>query len=94
MFEGIRRPRRAETDGMRLVLYTRAGCHLCEEADRLLSALAARRGEEVTRVDVDTLPADERARYSDLVPVVTVHGREVARWRVDVPAVERALDGP
>lgn len=86
-------PKDGEPGGARLVLFTRAGCHLCEEADRLLSALTSRRGESLARVDVDGLPADAREHYTDLVPVVTVDGREVARWRVDVSIVERALDG-
>ena len=49
-----------------LTLYTRSGCHLCEQAEANLAAmdLAAQ------PVDIDTDP-DLRARWTDHVPVLT-----------------------
>jgi len=68
------------------ILYTRAGCHLCEEARLVLQ----RHGLKVTRVDIDR---DEtlRARYTDCVPVVLIEGRERFRGRVDEVLLKRLL---
>ena len=70
----------------RVIVYSRQGCHLCEEALAAVSAVC----EEWTVVDID---ADEalRARYSDDVPVVTVDGRVIARWFVEEETLRRAL---
>ena len=77
----------------RIRVLTREGCHLCDEARRVLDGVRAATGEEVQTVDVDRdLGQAERAAVTDLVPVVEVDGAEVARWRVDARAVLAALD--
>ncbi len=79
----VRRGRRP-----RVVVYTRAGCGLCEEAERLTAREA--RGAEVAHVDVDT---DETlvAAYGVRVPVITVDGHEVAELQVAPGTVRRAV---
>jgi glutaredoxin len=74
----------------RIVLITRAGCHLCEEAAATLRRLAADLGFGYAEVDVD---ADERLqdRYSDRVPVIVLDGKEHGYWRVEEPRLRRAL---
>ncbi|MFC4637112.1 glutaredoxin family protein [Deinococcus hohokamensis] len=54
-----------------LTLYARAGCHLCEQAEANLQALAF----AFTVVDVDHDPS-LRARYDHDVPVLA-HGERV-----------------
>ena len=74
---------------MRLVLVTREGCHLCEQALALLRGL----GHEPELADVD---ADDRLHnlYDWRVPVVLVDGRVVAEGKVvDPAALEKALSG-
>lgn len=65
----------------RVVLYTRRGCHLCEEAASSLDRLVGRGGYEA--VDVDALTPEANAHYTVRVPVVEVDGREVAELQVD-----------
>ena len=79
----------------RVVLYGRAGCHLCDDARPVVAAVAAEAGAQWVEVDVDTGPdaADLRARYGDMVPVVTVDGVQQAFWRVDPERLRRALAG-
>jgi glutaredoxin len=61
-----------------VVLYTRQGCHLCEEALDLLRD----EGLEPQLVDIDQ--DDElRARFDTCVPVVQVDGRIRFRGRVN-----------
>ena len=76
----------------RIRFLTREGCHLCEEARRVLDGVRASTGESVETVDVDRdLDAAARAAVTDLVPVVEIDGAEVARWRVDAARVLAAL---
>lgn len=65
-----------------LVLYARAGCHLCEETRVILEALLqdrATRGLATPRLverDIDTDPA-LHDRYAFVIPVVAFAGQEV-----------------
>jgi thiol-disulfide isomerase/thioredoxin len=77
---------------LRLVLYGRPWCHLCDEMADALAPIAARHGAEVAKVDVETDAALE-ARYGMRIPVL-VHGeRELCEHRLDAEAVERYLAG-
>ena len=74
----------------RVVLLTRRGCHLCDDARAVVDAVCAGRGLTFAVRDVDDDPELHR-RYTDLVPVVLVDGVEHARYRVDPRSLERAL---
>ena len=85
----------AAESGDRLLLYVRAGCHLCESARDIVAAVAAETGTGWAEVDIDTAPAEQRLveRYGELVPVVTVDGVQQGYWRVDAERLRRALAG-
>ena len=70
-----------------VVLYSRQGCHLCDDA----AALLARHGLAFEVVDVDQDPA-LRARYDQCVPVVVIDGRERFRGRIDERLLRRLLE--
>lgn len=74
----------------RVVLYGRRGCHLCDVAREQVSRACAAAGAGWREVDVDE-DAELRARYTDLVPVVTVDGRHHAHWRVSESELVAAL---
>lgn len=74
-----------------LVVYVRAGCHLCAEALKAVRALQAESAVDVVLRDVDEDPT-LHDRYSERVPVVTLNGREVASLHVDGERLRRALD--
>ncbi|MDO5051971.1 MAG: glutaredoxin family protein [Pseudoclavibacter sp.] len=75
-------------------LFGRPGCHLCEEAEAVVTAvserLAGRVRLELRHTDITSDPDLER-RYGERIPVVTVAGRLHAEWRVDPGRLERAL---
>ncbi|SHH18846.1 Glutaredoxin [Jatrophihabitans endophyticus] len=73
-----------------VTLLTRTGCHLCEEAETLLRALAAELGFAYREADVDAVPR-LRAEYSDRVPVILVDGKEHGYWRVEEARFRRAV---
>lgn len=85
---GRRRP--ARTD-LHFVLFTRAGCHLCETAWQLLDEARRRHGFTLEAVDVDSSP-ELAARHGDCVPVVTVNGKLRFRGAVNRVLLQRILN--
>jgi glutaredoxin len=78
---------------VRLVLYTRDGCHLCEDAKVVLERVAARTGEGFTEIDIATDP-ELTAEYGDRIPVLMLDGREHGYWRVEEARLLRDLGRP
>ncbi len=64
-----------------VTLYTRRGCHLCDDAKTVLDAVRGEHPFELAVVDIDTDPALV-ARYTDEVPVIAVDGRKAFKYRV------------
>ncbi|WP_062466909.1 glutaredoxin family protein [Demequina maris] len=74
----------------RVMLYTRVGCHLCEDARDVVAATCAALEQDWEEVDIDTDP-ELRARYGDEIPVATVDGETVGFWHIDPERLRRAL---
>jgi glutaredoxin len=74
----------------RVVVLTRQGCHLCDEAIAQVAAVCADIGEQYATVDVDSDPQLQR-RYTDQVPVTFVDGAQHDFWRVDPVRLRAAL---
>ena len=65
---------------MTITLYTRKGCHLCEQAQAVIAEVAAGRATvEIIDIDTDQVLRD---RYTVRVPVVAVDGVEIAEYEV------------
>lgn len=64
-----------------ITVFTRTGCHLCEEATDLAGRIAAEAGVNYQAIDVDT-DSELRAEYGDRVPVVLVQEREIGHFRI------------
>src|SRR5438046_6682452 len=73
-----------------VILYTRKGCHLCEEAWQQLEDARRRYRFTLRTQDVDTDPA-LRERYGEQVPVVTVNGKVRFRGGVNRILLDRLL---
>jgi glutaredoxin len=73
-----------------VTVYTRKGCHLCDEAEAVVRRVARR--AEVRLLDVDEDPALTE-RYTVRVPVVEVDGVEVAEFEVEPTRLRAALRG-
>ena len=58
---------------IRLILYERDGCHLCDEARALLDEMVGR--DRYARVDIDA-DDDLVVRYGFRIPVITLDGLE------------------
>ena len=67
---------------MRVVLYSRAGCHLCDVAREVL--LAERTSVAFDLVEVDVGGDDDLEReYGIRIPVVKIDGEERFEYEVD-----------
>lgn len=78
-----------------LTLFTREGCHLCDDAHAVLEQVRARLPFELAVVDLDReADPEKRALYDWEVPVVELDGRKIMKYRVDEPRLERLLRAP
>jgi glutaredoxin len=66
---------------VKVILYGKAGCHLCDEAREHLERVAAERELDLREVDIRTDPIlFERYRYR--IPVIEVEGEERLEGRI------------
>lgn len=66
---------------MTLTLYSKPGCHLCEDVRLMLDELQPQFGFAIDEVDI-TRNADLFARYRYEIPVLMRDGQEIARGRI------------
>ena len=71
-----------------VILYTRQGCHLCDDAKALLQS----HGLTVEEIDV-AADAELRQRFDTCVPVVAIDGKVRFRGRIDEMLLRRILAG-
>ena len=73
-----------------LILYTREGCCLCDDAREVLERVRRRRPFSLQEQDIDSDEALLRA-YLERIPVVTIDGVEAFELFVDESELERRL---
>jgi hypothetical protein len=74
----------------RVLVLTRPGCHLCEQAVEVVSRVCAETGTGWSTQDINTDPELLR-RYTDEVPVTFVDGAQHDFWAVDPARLRAAL---
>jgi glutaredoxin len=72
---------------MQIILYTRVGCCLCDQAKVILE----KHGLVVQEVDIDADSALKQ-RYDHFVPVVEIDGKERFWGRIDETLLRRLLN--
>lgn len=73
----------------RIRVYSRPGCHLCEQLiDELLPLIRGRLDLEV--VDIDTRP-EWKIKYGIRIPLVEYDGQTVCQYHLDVEAIRTIL---
>ena len=77
---------------LEIVLYTRAGCHLCDETKEIIRGAQAETPFAFHEVDIDLDP-ELRQRYNEEVPVVFMDGKKVFKYRIDPREFRRRLKG-
>jgi glutaredoxin len=73
-----------------VTFYTKAGCHLCEQARAMLDEIAAEIDYELTEVDIRSdLALFEQYRYR--IPVIIVNTTHVVEGRIEYSDLVRAF---
>ena len=73
-----------------LTLYSRPGCHLCDEMKAVVHNVARTIPLALNDVDISTDPALE-AQYGLEIPVLLVEGKKAAKYRITEDALVRIL---
>jgi len=77
---------------MKVTLYGRPDCHLCDEARARLLAMRSSGGEfELQEIDIESDEGLLR-RYLERIPVVEIEGEIVSELILDPDAVRARLD--
>jgi hypothetical protein len=79
---------------VRLTIYSKPGCHLCDEmkslVHRVLAQQSAGREVPVDEIDIST-DAALLERYGLEIPVLLVDGRKVAKYRISEAELIRMI---
>jgi hypothetical protein len=73
-----------------VTLYTRLGCHLCDESKSAISPLLREFGATLREVNIDADPV-LKERYGWDIPVIFIGPRKAAKHRVDLNQFRRQL---
>ena len=73
-----------------MTLYSRPGCHLCDDARAVIERVCADLGETFVEVSIDDDP-ELRRRFGAEIPVTFVDGRQHDFWRVSEQRLRTAL---
>jgi glutaredoxin len=76
----------------RVTVYSRPGCHLCEEALAVVAKVCADVGETYDVVNIED-DATLVERFGEEVPVTFVDGKQHDFWRVSEDRLRAALRG-
>jgi glutaredoxin len=74
-----------------VTLYSRPGCHLCEEAKAVIEPLLAEFGASLEEVNIDGDPELTECFGRD-IPVVFIGAHKAAKHRVDREQFRRRLE--
>jgi len=75
-----------------LTLYSRPGCHLCDEMKAVIARVRTATREPLTLEEIDiSTDAALEAQYGTEIPVLMVDGRKVAKYRVTERELARML---
>ncbi|MGH3425810.1 MAG: glutaredoxin family protein [Nocardioidaceae bacterium] len=77
----------------RVVVYSKPGCHLCEDAVAVVAQVCASVGATWVEQDISDDPDLMRA-YGEQIPVTFVDGGQHDFWRVDAARLSDALTDP
>jgi glutaredoxin len=75
-----------------LVIYSKPGCHLCDEMKSVVRRVIQRRND-ITLEEIDISNDRELVdRYGLEIPVLTINGKKAAKYRVTERELTQMLD--
>jgi glutaredoxin len=77
-------------DKVEVILYTRPGCHLCEEAKRAIERSGCDGAYDLTEVNIES-SEQLLDQYQNDIPVITINGVEAFRHTVSSEEFRRRI---
>jgi len=74
-----------------ITIYSRQGCHLCDDAENVLESLREELNFEIEVIDIDIDPELIKL-YSDQVPVIHIDGNHHDFYKVDPLRFKSSLE--
>lgn len=75
-----------------LTIYSRPGCHLCDEMKAAVTRVASFSSSPISVEEIDiSTDAELERRYGPEVPVLMVNGRKAAKYRIVEEELRRLL---
>jgi glutaredoxin len=74
----------------RVIIYSRPGCHLCEEAKHAIEAAQCPDEYTLAEINIESDP-DLLRRYQYDIPIITINGVEAFRHRITAGAFREIL---
>ena len=81
---------KSDNPSPRVVIYSRPGCHLCEEAKKVIESSGYPEEYTLEEINIETDP-DLLQRYRFEIPVITIDGVEVFKNRVSSEEFREAI---
>lgn len=75
-----------------LTIYSRPGCHLCDEMKAVVLTVAQSIPLSLEEIDI-SIDADLERRYGLEIPVLMVEGKKAAKYRIGEGELRRVLAG-
>jgi glutaredoxin len=74
-----------------LEIFGKPGCHLCEAVIQTAIRVRERRSFDLKLRNIEGDAYEFQERYKELIPVVLLNGREIARYRISEAELIAAL---
>ena len=82
------KPQESERAKTRVIIYSRPGCHLCEEAKQIIKESGVDDQYTLEEINIES-DAQLLRRYRYDIPVITIDGVEAFRHRLTVEEFRR-----
>lgn len=79
---------------MRLTIYSKPGCHLCDDMKSLVRRVVAQHADRTISINEIDISTDQGLldRYGLEIPVLMIDGMKVAKYRVSEDALRRMVE--
>ena len=77
-------------NGVQIEIYSRPGCHLCDEAKEVIERVRKRYDFELRVINIEQDPTLESA-YGTEIPVVFINGAKTFKYHVDERELEKKV---
>ena len=75
---------------IQIEIYSRPGCHLCEDAKEIIERVQARYPFSLRVINIEPDPELEKA-YGEQIPVVLINGNKAFKYHVDEHELEQKV---